>query len=197
MLDQLCDRDHLQAEAPLELDQLRQPLDRAVVVDQLADHSGGRQTSEDREVHGGLGVAGALQHTPVAGTEREDVTRLDELLRPRRIVGEDPDRARPIIGADSRGNALGGVDADREIRALGLSVPGHHRPQTEAAELVLKHRDADDAAAVADHHVDGLRRCLGGGHDQVALVLPILVIGHDHELPLADVLNDILDAVER
>src|SRR5690606_3113874 len=58
------------------------------------------------------------------------------------------------------------------------------------------HRHADDAAGVPDGPRHQLRRGLRGGEDDVALVLPVLVV-HDHDrLAGRDVGDRPLDAVE-
>lgn len=44
------------------------------------------------------------------------------------------------------------------------------------------HRDADDARAVPDDFGDSLRSGELRSHDEVSLVLTILVVGHDNEL---------------
>ena len=56
-----------------ELHQVGQARHRAVVVHDLADHAGGRQAREPRQVDGALGLAGAPQHAALARAQREDV----------------------------------------------------------------------------------------------------------------------------
>jgi hypothetical protein len=43
---------------------------------------------------------------------------------------------------------------------------------------------------------NGFRRGVLGGHDQIAFVLAILVVHHDHHLAGADVGDDIFDGIE-
>jgi hypothetical protein len=49
---------------------------------------------------------------------------------------------------------------------------------------------------VHGHEVNRFRRRLLRGHDKVAFVLAIGVIGHDHNLARGDVAHDIVDRVE-
>ena len=49
-----------------EADQVRQPRHRAVLVHDLAEHAGREEPGEPREVDGGLGVTGALEHAALA-----------------------------------------------------------------------------------------------------------------------------------
>src|SRR5690348_3666957 len=49
---------------------------------------------------------------------------------------------------------------------------------------------------MAGHEVDGLRRHLLRGNDEVAFVLPVLVVDQDDEFPLLYVANGAFDAIE-
>ena len=68
---------------------------------------------------------------------------------------------------------------------------------SSASTLLLGERQADEAAAVLGHEVDGLGRDLLGGHDEVALVLAILVVDEDDHLAGADVVDRALDPRDR
>jgi len=193
----LRDRDHAQAKTFLKLDQLRQALHRAVVVDQLAQHACGRQAGERHQIDGRLRVAGALQHAARTGAQREDVAGLHQLLRVGIGIGQNLDRAGAVVGADARGNPLRGIDGDREIGAVALAVARDHRPEAEVLELMIDRRHADDATAIADHHVDRLRRGLAGGHDEVAFVFAILVVGDDDQFAIDNIVDGGLERIER
>ena len=60
--DQVGDRDHLQPVPGAVALEVRHARHRAVVVHDLADHAGGREAGEPREVDRRLGLAGALEH---------------------------------------------------------------------------------------------------------------------------------------
>ena len=62
-----------------------------------------------------------------------------------------------VGGANSGGDALGGVDADLKVGAEGVSIFGDHFFDAELAEPLLCGRAADEAAAEFGHEVDGLR----------------------------------------
>ena len=51
---------------------------------------------------------------------------------------------------------------------------------------LLGEGEADEAAAVAGHEVDGLGRDVLGGQGEVALVLAVLVVDHDDHAARAD-----------
>ena len=94
--DQVGDRDHLQPVARAVALEVGDARHRAVVVHDLADHAGGVQARQPREVDGRLGLPRALQHAAGLGLQREDVAGLDEVAR-RRLAG----RSRP--GSCARG----------------------------------------------------------------------------------------------
>jgi hypothetical protein len=51
---------------------------------------------------------------------------------------------------------------------------------------LLREREADEAAPIAGHKVDGLGSNMLGCERQVALVLAVLVVDHNHHAPRAD-----------
>src|SRR5262249_53581027 len=59
------------------------------------------------------------------------------------------------------------------------AVLRHHQRNLKLVEPIGRHREADQAAAVLRHEVDGFRRDLFGSDRQIALVLAILVV-HDN-----------------
>ena len=71
VLDQVGDRDHLQPVPRAELDEVRHPGHRPVVVHHLADDPGRGEAGEAREVDRGLRLPGALEHAAGAGAQRE------------------------------------------------------------------------------------------------------------------------------
>jgi hypothetical protein len=60
-----------------------------------------------------------------------------------------------------------------------------------------RQRQANQAASMFSHEVDGLRRDLPGRHHEIAFVLPILIIDEDDELPFFDILDCVFDRIER
>ena len=105
----------------------------------------------------------------------------------------DLDGARTIAGTDAGGHAVTGLDAQREGGAEWRPALRHHR-QIQALHLARRQRQADQAAAKLGHEVDGLRRGVFGGEDQIAFVLAILVIHEDDGLTGADLCDRALHA---
>ena len=75
-----------------------------------------------------------------------------------------------------------------------LSCDHEREPQLVAA--LLGEGEADEAAPVARHEVDGVGRDLLGRDREVALVLAVLVVDDDDELPGAERLDRVFDAGE-
>ena len=71
----------------------------------------------------------------------------------------------------------------------------HHQRQPQRPAALLGERQADQAAAVARHEVDVLGPHAGRGHEQVALVLALLVVHHDDHAPGGELGKQFLDAV--
>ena len=88
------------------------------------------------------------------------------------------------------------VDGDRERRPLRVGVLLGHGRKIQLVRALTRERHADEAARVLGHEVDHLGRDSRGGADQVPFVLPILVVGDDDHLPVANVLYGVFDAAE-
>ena len=168
----------------------------AVVVDDLDQDSGGGQPGQPGQVDGRLGVPAADEHATLAVAQREDVAGPGQLPRLGGRVGQHPDGVGAVGGADAGADAVAGVHRDRVRRAqLVLVVRGHQR-DLEPLQHGARHRHADHAAGVADREGHQLGRRLGGGEDDVALVLAVLVVDHDHRLAGGDVGDGPLDGVQ-
>ena len=194
--DQVLDGDDLQAVLAGEDQQLRQPLHRAVVIDDLGEDAGRLQPGQLGEIGARLGVAGAGEDAAIAGDQREDVARLQEVGARAIVVGQRPHRVGALLGGDAGGHADLVVDGDGEGGAHRVEIVGDHRRQVQPVGAVGGHRHADDAAGVADHEGHLFRRRLRRGHDQVALVLAVGVVDDDDELALGDGRDGRFDAVE-
>ena len=127
-------------------------------------------------------MARAHQHAAVLGDQREDMAGPDEVGGAHIAVGKSAHRVGALLGRDAGGQAVADVDRDGEGGAERRIVLRHHRIEPQARGFVAGQRRADDAAAMADDERHLLRRAMRGGDDQVALVLAVVVIDHDHDL---------------
>ena len=104
---------------------------------------------------------------------------------PDQIRGRHPrhdhrtDRLRAIFRADAGGHAALGLDR-HGVRGLELrGVVLNHRRQVEVIGECIRHRQAHDAAGVADREGHPLLGDVLGSDDDVALVLTVLVVDDD------------------
>ena len=79
------------------------------------------------------------------------------------------------------------VDGYGERRLMVIGVRDAHRRQVEPIRQFGAHRRADQSASVRGHECDIAGGGVAGGADEVALVLPTLVVRHYHDAPRGDV----------
>ncbi len=88
------------------------------------------------------------------------------------------------------------IDGDGERRPHRLGVLALHLLETQLVAPLVRQGETHPAASVGDHEIDHL----GGDQlcraDQVALVLPVLVIGDDDEFAVPEVFDGLLDGAE-
>ncbi len=155
--DQVGHGDHLQLVALAVLDEVGHARHGPVVLHDLADDAGGDEPGQAREVDGRLGLAGALEHAAALGLEREDVAGLDEVVGPGARVDGDLDGVGAVVGGDAGAHALARLDRDRERGLEPGLVLGRHQVEVELVAALGGQRQADQAAAVGGHEVDGVR----------------------------------------
>ena len=196
VLDELGDRDHQEPVLLAELDQVRDPRHRPVVVHDLAEHAGGVHARQTGQVHRRLGVAGALEHATLGVAQREDVAGPCQVARLRGGVDQRPDGRRAVRRRDAGRGAVHVVHRVGERRAVRLGVVADHQRDVELVEPLPRQRRADHARGVAHEERDGLGRRRLGRHDEVALVLAVLVVDHDDDLAAGHGGHGVLDRGE-
>ena len=90
----------------------------------------------------------AREHAARLGDEREDVTRLHDVVRARGRRRGDADGVRAIGGGDAGGDAARRLDRHGEGGAVHRAVRRHHRREAELPRAALGDRHADEPAAV-------------------------------------------------
>ena len=141
-------------------------------------------------------MARADQDASFAGYQRQDVPGTGEVVGRRVVARQRLNGVGALVGGDPRRQADLVVHGHRVGGRQGCFVAGHHGIQVQALGVVLGDRGAEDAAGVADHEADLVGRGLGRRHDQVALVLAVVVV-HDHDqLARRDGGDGVVDGVE-
>ena len=121
---------------------------------------------------------------------------LHEVCRCRFRISNRLNRRRAIVRADARGHALRRIHRDREIGPMHFAILRDHLLKPELFRALRRDRHADQTAPVHGHEVDRLRRSLLRRHDEIAFILSIGIVGHDHNPARGDIAQDIVDGIE-
>ena len=194
--DQVLDGADLEAVALGEGDEVGHARHGAVVVHDLADDAGGVEAGEPREIDAGFRMPGPHQHAALARDQREDVTGRDDVVEVLGRVDGRGDGARAVVRGDAGGDALARLDGDGERGAVARLVLAGHVLEAQLGRALRRQRQADQAAAVLGHEIDGVGRCHLRGDDEVAFVLAVLGVDQDDHAPVAQVLDDLVDRRE-
>ena len=159
----------------------------AVVVDDFADDGGRNQAVHLCQIDAGFGVSGADEYAAFLGAQWEDVAGLDDVFWFGGWGNGGLNGQGAVGGGNAGGNAVGGFDGDGKVGAVLCAVFLGHHGQAEFFDHFAVHRQADQAACVFDHEVDGFGGNELGGHQQVAFVFAVFGIGDDDHFAGFDV----------
>src|SRR5208282_1209891 len=96
---------------------------------------------------------------------------------------------RAIVGRDSGGYAIARVNRFAKSGPVLRGVLAGHGTQVEVVEPFFGHGQADEAASMLGHEVDGFGSNLLGGEGEVAFILAILVVNHYNHSSGADLFD--------
>ena len=88
------------------------------------------------------------------------------------------------------------VDGDRVGRLVFLLVLRHHERELELVQALGCEGNAHKATRVADEERHLFRRDFARGDQEIALILAVLVVQHNHELARAVCAHDVGDVVK-
>ena len=176
----LRDGQHLQPMGGAEALQVGHARHGAVVVHDLADDAGRDEAGHARQVDGGFGLAGAHQHAAFARAQRKDVAGTRQVgcgcvaeSMATRIVWARSAAEMPVV-TPSRASMLS-VKAVPKREVFSCDI----RRQAQVVGALLGEGQADEAAAVAGHEVDGFGSDIFGGQREVAFVFAVFVVHDD------------------
>ena len=158
----------------------------AVFVHDFADDAGGLEAGELGKIDAAFGLARALEHAAGAGAQRKDVAWGHEVFGTGAVGHGRTDGMGAVGCGDAGGHAVAGLDGDGEVGAELRVVVLDHEIEAELVAEGGRHGQAHEAAAVMGHEVDGFGGRKLGGHGEVALVLPVLVVDQDDHLAFLD-----------
>ena len=173
--------------------EVRHARHRAVLVHDLADHAGGLEPREAREIDRRLGMPAAREHAAVDRAQR---------LQPARAGSDPPGRVPSAIAtAMVRARSCADMPEPTPSRAsIGVAnaVPNRvwlpvssvmsERPSSRMRSSVSASETSP--RAVRGHEVDRLGRRALGRDEEIAFVLAVLVVHEDHHPALAHVGQD-------
>lgn len=162
--------------------QVRQPGHGAIFLGQLAQYSVRFEPGELHQIDGRFGVTTAGQHPTRAGAQREDMAGSMQVGGPGSVGDGRADGGDAIGGGHPGGHPLRRFDGHGEGSLIVAGVGLHHHRQLELANPLVGQTEADDAGALADHHGHLLVGHGFCGKDEIAFVLAIFIIGHQHTL---------------
>jgi hypothetical protein len=196
--DQLSNRHKREPMLMGDFLQLRTAGHRAISIENLADDAGRIESRESGEIHACFGLAYPLENTAGPRPERKDVAGATKIRGDRGRIDGDVYGGGAIAGGDTGGDAEAPlrVDADGECGRQLLGIPLGHLRQAELVAALTGERQTDEAPAVEGHEVDHFRRGKLGGADEIPLVLTILIIGHDDDFAVPQVVDGLLDGPE-
>ena len=142
-------------------------------------------------------MPGPGQHAAGLGHQGKDVARLDDVRGFGVGAHGGAHGQGPVIGGDSGGDALGGLDGDGEVGAVAVFGVGDHQRQIQLTAALPGQGETDQAPAVGSHEIDVLRAHHGSGHDEIAFVLAILIVHDDDHSALSQIVDDLFYGVQR
>ena len=191
---QVLDGDEFQPPFSGHLLQLGGAHHGAVLPHDLAAQAHFLQAGQPHQVHGGLGVAVALQHAVVLGQQGEHVAGAAEVLGlgvgVHALHGGDG-----ALGGRDAGGGVHMVDGDGEGGLMVVCVPGDHLGELELLDVLIGHGHTDEALAVGGHEVHVLGGGKLGGADEVALIFPVGIVGAEDHAALPQFFQGFLDGV--
>src|SRR5208282_1319820 len=108
---------------------------------------------------------------------------------PRRRIDCYFDGMRTIMRRDSRGHAVARVNRLAESGPVLRGVLAGHGTDAQVFEPFFGHGQANEAASVLGHEVNGFGSDLFRGEGEIAFVLAILVVNHDDHAADADLFD--------
>ena len=137
-------------------------------------------------------MAGTHQGAALACHQRKDVAWRHNVVAAAFRIDRHGDGARTVMCGNAGGDAFARLDRDGERGLLpGAVVRGHQR-QAKLLDTLAGHSKADQTACVTRHEVDRVRGGELRRHDEVALVLPVLVIDQDEHAAVAGFLDQFI-----
>mmetsp|Transcript_12662 Transcript_12662/g.30803 ORF Transcript_12662/g.30803 Transcript_12662/m.30803 type:complete len:267 (-) Transcript_12662:538-1338(-) len=171
-----------------------------VVVHQLrqSPHRVLHVRGEAAKIKGRLRVPLSRVHTFRVRAERKHVSGLGKHLRAVLDVAKRTDRGHAVLRAHARGDPSAQiVRAHVKVSSVRVRVLPGRRVQPKTLEPLLAGGHAHNPRGLADHEGHLRRRAVFRRYDEVAFVLSVGRVHHQHELSLTKLLQRLLHAENR
>ena len=130
----------------------------------------------------------AAQNAALDGAQREYMAGTAEGRRLRRRIQHPANRLAAFKSRNPRAR-LDGVNGNRKGGFMVVRIVRDHRADIELVKTLAVDRRADQPLRVLRHEIDVLRRNRFRRHDEVALVLPILIVYNKNHLAVPNILD--------
>ena len=194
--DEVLDGDYLQTMLACHFLQLGHACHGAVLVENFNECRGRLQTAKACQVDGCLGVSCSLQYATVLGIEGVDVSWATEIGGFSGGVGQGTDGGGTVVCAHTGGATVQEIHGDRERSAQHAGVCLHLTLQFQFFGTAHGNGSAEYTASVLKHEVHlvfGNEFCCS---DEVAFVLAVFIINHNHEFAFLEVYQSIFNGTK-
>ena len=190
--NQILNRDYPQTITLCELHQIRHSRHRSVLIHNLHQSPRRIKPRQASQINRCLRMPRPFQHTILLSIQRIDVSRPSESTRSRRPISQSPDRSSPIRSRNPRRTTLQLIDRNRKRRTENRSIIDNLMLQLQFPATRHRYRSAKHPPCMLQHEVNLLRSYHFRSNNQVSLILPILIIDHDNEITLFEILDSLL-----
>ena len=194
--DEVANADNLEVVLFCHLLELWHTRHCAVFVEDFYEGCCRLKSCETRQVDCCFCVTSPTKHALVLCVERIDVTWSAKICRLAIGVGQSADCCRSVVRADSCRATFQQVHRHGERRSEHARIIFHLVVEFQFGCPACCDGCTEYASAVAKHEVDLFGCNHFGSRDEVALVLAVLIVDHNDELPLPEIVECRFDGAQ-
>jgi hypothetical protein len=147
--------------------------------------------------YGTFRLTGSLQHPARLGFDGENMPGSGEIGRLGLGIDGDLNRFGAVCCRNACRHIFFGIDRYGEGRPERSGVVDGLLGEMELVHPFRRQGEADQAASMLSHEIDGLRGHMLRCDDEIPLIFTIFVVDQNDELPSLDIANGCLDRVKR
>jgi hypothetical protein len=162
--DQRLHGDHFQSVPGAEFDELRHARHGSIRIHDFADDAAGLKSAHPGQIDGRFGLSGAHQDSAFPRPQGKHVPWTGQIPGTGLGRHRGQDGMRAIARRNSCGDAFGRIDRLAECSAEARRIHWRYQRQVKRVAPLRREGQADQAAAVSRHEVNGFRRNALRGH---------------------------------